>query len=482
MSRSRHLFAVIAVIFLALPSVVVSAEQGESSPLVLILDASGSMWGQIQGENKIVIARRVLDQVIDDLPEGAPVGVVAYGHRREGDCGDIETVAPVTALDKAALKAKIHSLNPKGKTPITASVEQAFAALAETSGGATVILVSDGLETCGGDPCSVVRSAREKGIDFVLHVVGFDVAKEDVSSLECAAQAGGGLFLSAENAEQLSDALQAAVALPADIPAGRLSVKAIADGELHDAAVQVWSVDSTEKPTGGRTYTSPETNPRLIPLADGQYRVRVTAMAVKGAVSREFEVTIVGDEVVEKVLDFSTGELAIGVTNNGEAHDAVYWVKIPDDGPEVARGRTYTGPKNNPAKVRITSGTYEVFVQSVSIGGEQKEKVGRATVVSKGQTQLSHNFITGVLKVGAQRDGQLVDAVVQVSHLDTGKSVGGGRTYPSTNNNPRSFTLKPGSYKVSVQEVRGEKRIFTVEVKAGETVEKMVDPAGGEGA
>ncbi|MCH9650004.1 MAG: VWA domain-containing protein [Deltaproteobacteria bacterium] len=480
MSRSRLLFAVIALFSLALSPVALSADQGEAAPLVLILDASGSMWGQIQGENKIVIARQVLDQVVDGLPEGAPVGVVAYGHRREGDCDDIETVLPVTPLDRASLKAKIQALNPKGKTPITAAVQQAFSALEGQSGGATVILLSDGLETCGGDPCAAVRSAKEDGIDFVLHVVGFDVAKEDVSSLECAAQAGGGLFLTAENAAQLSEALEAAVALPAEVPAGRLSVKAIAGGELHDVLVRVWSSDSNRELSGGRTYGSPETNPRLIPLADGKYRVQVTAMAMKGAVSREFEVTITGDEVVEKVLDFSTGELILGVTNNGEPHDAVYWVKVPDDGAEVARGRTYTGPKQNPAKIRITSGTYEVFVQSVTIGGKDKEKVGRVTIVSKGQTQLSHNFKTGVLKVGAQRDGQLVDAVVQVSHLETGRSVGGGRTYTSADRNPRSFTLKPGSYNVSVQEVRGKKRTLTVEVKAGETVEKVVDPAGGE--
>ncbi|MDH3403585.1 MAG: VWA domain-containing protein, partial [Acidobacteriota bacterium] len=96
------------------------------APLLLILDASGSMWGQIEGENKIVIARRVLAGLVDGLDDGAEVGVIAYGHRREGDCDDIETVVTMGPLDKAAVKSTVSGLEPKGKTPITRSVETAF--------------------------------------------------------------------------------------------------------------------------------------------------------------------------------------------------------------------------------------------------------------------------------------------------------------------------------------------------------------------
>ena len=93
-----------------------------AAPLLLILDASGSMWGQIEGENKIVIARRVLGGLVDGLEDGSEVGVIAYGHRREGDCDDIETVVAMGPLDKAAVKSTVDGLNPKGKTPITKAV------------------------------------------------------------------------------------------------------------------------------------------------------------------------------------------------------------------------------------------------------------------------------------------------------------------------------------------------------------------------
>ncbi len=265
------------------------AQDATPAPLLLIFDASGSMWGQIEGENKIVIARQVLGELVDGLPDVSEVGLVAYGHRQKGDCDDIETLVPLGTLDKAALKETVNALNPKGKTPITRSVQQAFDTLRQRQSGATVILVSDGLETCGGDPCATVRAAKEQGLDFIFHVVGFDVAGEDVSQLECAAQAGGGLFRSAENAAELGDALEAAIALPVDAPIGRLAVKAIADGELQDVSVRVWRPDGDEVAVA-RTYTRDETNPSSIPLPDGKFAVRVLAVGLEGDIERRFDV------------------------------------------------------------------------------------------------------------------------------------------------------------------------------------------------
>ena len=92
------------------------------------------MWGQIDGENKIVIARRVSAELVDGLADGTEVGVIAYGHRREGDCDDIETVIALGPLDTSCHQTDRRRLNPKGKTPITKSLQQAFAALAEPIG------------------------------------------------------------------------------------------------------------------------------------------------------------------------------------------------------------------------------------------------------------------------------------------------------------------------------------------------------------
>jgi Ca-activated chloride channel family protein len=465
-------------LLIALCATAVQAEEATPAPLMLILDASGSMWGQIDGENKIVIARRVLGGLVDGLPDDSRVGLIAYGHRREGDCEDIETVTPLGPLSKSSLKATVEGLSPKGKTPITRSVEQAFDGLRAVEGGATVILVSDGLETCGGDPCAAVRAAREQGVDFILHVVGFDVDGEDVSQLECAAQAGGGLFLSADNADELGAALDAAVAMPADVPVGRLVVEAVADGELHDVAVAVTDSVSGKQVAGSRTYTTAGTNPRSIPLPDGRFDVKVTAVGLKGDVVRRFAIEIAGGSTVDKRLDFSTGEISIRVTKNGELSDAVYHVYTLGDRQLAAQGRTYTSPDSNPASVRITSGDYEVDVGSVEISGKPAKSLGRITVEPRGRVELEHGFESGTLRVGAVQGDALVDAVVHVVDAGSGRQTAQGRTYTSTSSNPKIFELEPGLYRVTVGALKPKglgQRQLEVTVEAGETADLQAD-------
>jgi len=186
----------------------VSAQAQDTTPkdTILILDASGSMWGQIDGVNKIVIAKDTVETLVRGLPAERRLGMVAYGHRKKGDCSDIETIADVGA-DRNTVIKKIRELSPKGKTPLTKSVEHAATELNYTENAATVILVSDGLENCAADPCALARTLEENGLDFTVHVVGFDVTEEERKGLVCIAEETGGQFLSADNALQLTEAL-----------------------------------------------------------------------------------------------------------------------------------------------------------------------------------------------------------------------------------------------------------------------------------
>ncbi len=460
-------------------ALVARAQSVQGETLLLVVDASGSMWGQIDGENKIVIARKVLAQLVDGLADGTEVGMIAYGHRREGDCDDIETVVAMGPLDRDVIRQTVEGLNPKGKTPITKSLQQAFDVLAESGRTASVILISDGLETCGGDPCAAVRAVREGGADFVLHVIGFDVAGEDVSQLECAAQAGNGLFFSAENATDLSAALEQAVAMPAEVPAGRLSVKVVADGELQDAAILVTAAETGEDMGGGRSYAHEGTNPRLIPLPDGRYDVKVQAVGIKGDITRRLSAEILDGETVEETIDYSTGELSIGATRNSELSDAIYRVLVPATGEEAAAGRTYAVAGSNPKQVRLTSGTYEVELRSIEISGDVRVDLGLVEVPPGGRADVTYNFETGSLKVGAVRGAELVDATLNIVDVATGRSVGGGRTYTDPKSNPKAFILQPGDYRLEVREIRGERRDVVVSVVKGEDTVHMVEVAGG---
>ena len=93
---------------------------------------------------------------------------------------------------------------------------------------------------------------------------------------------------------------------------------------------------------------------------------------------------------------------------------------------------------------------------------------------------MAHGFQSGTLKVGAVRDGGLVDATLKIHSVVTGNQVGAGRTYTQATSNPKSFLLEPGEYRVTVKEIRGESRRVTVRVAKAETVEIMVDPSGSD--
>ena len=119
---------------------------------IIVLDASGSMWGQINGKPKLMIAREALHTVLQTLPPDLELGLMAYGHSEKGSCEDIELVVPPAAGTASAITTAADNMKFLGKTPLTAAVKQAAEALKYTEDKATVILITDGLETCNADP------------------------------------------------------------------------------------------------------------------------------------------------------------------------------------------------------------------------------------------------------------------------------------------------------------------------------------------
>ena len=182
--------------------------------LLLILDASGSMWAPVPTEevSRFASAQRVLGELLDKLPDEVEVGLIAYGHRRRGDCQDIETVVPAGPLDRAAVRRTVGALTPTGKTPLAGSAQQAFEIMRSREDITILILLTDGLETCDGDLGAVVQAARDEGLEFVLDVVGFHVDDADAQQLVDAAANGCGRYVGAAGADQLAAALDTALA------------------------------------------------------------------------------------------------------------------------------------------------------------------------------------------------------------------------------------------------------------------------------
>jgi len=187
--------------------------------VMLIVDASGSMKKAVDGETRMAAAKRVLGETLATLPPEVRLGLLAYGHRKAKDCTDMELVSPIGSEDAATIGGRIQKLNPKGETPIAASLEMAAKSFLAFKGQMnSIVLVTDGIEECKGDPCAAAASIKAAGLDLKVDVVGFTLKPEQRKLIECVATETGGTYYDAKNGAALSTALasvaKAAVAKP----------------------------------------------------------------------------------------------------------------------------------------------------------------------------------------------------------------------------------------------------------------------------
>jgi len=168
--------------------------------LLIILDSSSSMGDRFEDSIKIEVAREVLKEFVADLPNDMRVGLRVFG-----GCEYSRLVRSIGPLNKAALQAQIQSIEPGGTTPLAYTLEQAKGDFADLPGTKLILLVSDGIETCGGDPVASVLALIETGYELRIKVVGFDIgevqgAREYLMEI---ARATGGVYSDAQSREEL---------------------------------------------------------------------------------------------------------------------------------------------------------------------------------------------------------------------------------------------------------------------------------------
>lgn len=200
----------VGVSIVALCAVGATAAEKQRNVL-FVLDASNSMWGQIGGKPKIDIAKSVLKDLAKEMPGKVDMGLVSYGHRFDRklkECDDMELMNPVGHFSYAEADNAFSFITPKGQTPIARTLQESVHWLADYKGQEnTVVLISDGLESCDGDPCAAASALNAAGITTKIHVVGFDLNAEQQASLQCIAANGKGKMFAANDADDLKDAL-----------------------------------------------------------------------------------------------------------------------------------------------------------------------------------------------------------------------------------------------------------------------------------
>ncbi|MEM7009520.1 MAG: hypothetical protein AAF462_10340, partial [Thermodesulfobacteriota bacterium] len=224
------------------------------------------------------------------------------------------------------------------------------------------------------------------------------------------------------------------------------------NGKLMDATVSLIDPQTEEKVGQGRTYKKENTNPMILTLEPGIYNVEVASVEIEGKPTQVLEgIEIVAGERVEKVVDYSSGTIKIGVTKGQKRIDAVVKVIDANTGENVAQGRSYTGEKTNPKVFDLEPGTYNVLVEPVGIKDNPSQTFENIEVAAGETVEKTAEFSSGVLKIGAFEGEKFMDAVVYVTNSETEESVTQGRTYKSSKSNPKTFELSPGTYDISVK-------------------------------
>lgn len=180
------------------------------SDLAIIFDASGSMKEATRdGESKMAVAKAVMADLVAKIPAGLNVSFTVYGHRP--GCTAVETLRPLSEFrdaDRAALAAMVQGLAPTGNTPIALALKRVGGQFAGRQAYSGIVLVTDGLESCNGDPVAeAARLAENPWLTFGVNVVGFGLKAEEDASTGRIAAAGHGKYYSASDRAGLAAAI-----------------------------------------------------------------------------------------------------------------------------------------------------------------------------------------------------------------------------------------------------------------------------------
>ncbi|MCP5048964.1 MAG: VWA domain-containing protein [bacterium] len=423
-------------ILLLVISFVLPLQAAQESPrIMLVLDASGSMWGKIEGKTKIEIAREVIAEFLKKLDPNVEIGLVVYGHRKKGDCKDIETLIPIGKSTASKIISTVNKINPKGKTPLSHAVQHAAKELRHTEMRATVVLVSDGVETCDADPCKIGKELAMSGVDFTAHVIGFDVKGEDQVGLRCLASNTGGLFLPAANAGELLNAFtkvvdkakeapkpvvedpgKASVKGPAEVAAGSVFKVEWEGPNSRNDYITIVEKDAPDRAYRNYAYTHTGT-PVTITAPDktGKYELRYVFNHTRKVLARaDITVTPV-TATVEGPARASAGS-AFKVKWTGPDNRADY-ITIVEEGASNRKFMSY-GYTSHGSPARITApdkaGTYEIrYVtgQTRKVLASTKITVTKAEVTLKAPSSAAAGSAFKVDWTGPDNRGDYITIV-----------------------------------------------------------------------
>jgi Ca-activated chloride channel family protein len=252
MKKAVHIiFLLIACIFLVNNHARSQyVKEKKTTRILFIFDASNSMNGKWESDKKITIARRLLSELVDSLEkiEGTQLALRVYGHQFKVPpqvCTDSKLEVPFAWNNAPKIREKLNEIEPKGTTPIAYSLELSGNDFPPCKNCKNVIvLITDGIEACEGDPCAIALMLQRKGISLKPYVIGIGLDIETKKAFECV-----GKFYDADKEERFEDIL-----------------KEVVKQALNQTSAQINLLDIYNKPTEtnvNMTFYDQKLNKRL---------------------------------------------------------------------------------------------------------------------------------------------------------------------------------------------------------------------------
>ncbi len=210
----RYFLTIISVFVLSQSALSqrIPEEVPKTTRILFLLDASGSMLARWQGEYRMDIAKRVLGELVTEL-DGKPrleTAMRVYGHqypKAENNCNDTKLEAPFAANNSAKIKERLVKIKPKGTTPLAMSLEKCADDFPNDPNGRNIIIIiTDGIESCDGDPCAISLALQKKNIFLKPFIIGIGMETDLAKEFSCL-----GKFLNAEDPDNFKRILNTAI-------------------------------------------------------------------------------------------------------------------------------------------------------------------------------------------------------------------------------------------------------------------------------
>lgn len=485
--------------------VPMAADAADEPPTVIVIfDGSGSMWGPIEGTraSKLAVAREAMRRGLAKVGPQTRVGLASFGHRRGGDCSDVEVILPPQPLDADRIMAPLEKLNPRGRGPLTLALQEAAKQLTASPGKSSLLLIHDEPDNCQPHLCAVAGDLKSAGI--TVNLVGLALKAEDANRMLCLTETTGGRFFNPQTSEQVDAAVELALrvasigvepgappagtpprtpvagavpAVPQDAPAG-LYLRALLGPKTEPVGWPLHWIVFPEGNPGAVLFDARAANPH-VPAPAGRYVVE----GRDGAVSAQAiaEVAEQGPTLVNLVLNGGTLQVRGQAQKTGAPlGDAIITISSAGQGADRAKGppgRMLAAFKGSEGTATLPAGHYVVRVEQGLV------RVERSVVVPAGsQGRIDIPLNGALLQLTATgRDGDALEAPVFSvfeEAPDDPYATRGRREIARSAARQAQFLLPPGTYYVTLRQGAAEVQ-ERVAVGPGDVVRRTLSVAAG---